>query len=186
MKKFVKSNKKLLFVFLFFLFLAFASGIYLKIGPINNGNFKTAAIGNQNSPSEQIQNQTPPNSQKPARENKEPKNPASAKDITQTPEAIQKYAFYVGEKKYEISVPENSTVYDLMDSLKQRGDIGFKGQTSTGLGFFVEEINGKKNNANTNTYWIYYINGKAAGVGISNYILKTGDIINWKYEKPQF
>ena len=190
MKKFIQSNKKILFVFLFFVFLASASGIYLKIGLINNRNPKTAAIGNQDSPPEQTQTQISPDSQKPAIENKEPGDSAltknTTKNISQTPEAVQKHILYVGEKKYEIAVPENSTVYDLMNSLKQRGDIGFKGQTSTGLGFFVEEINGIKNSANNNTYWIYYINGKTAGVGISNYILKPNDIISWKYEKPQF
>lgn len=186
MEKFIKSNKKLLFVFLFFFFLALASGIYLKIEPVNNINPQTAAIGNQNSPSEQIQNQTPPNSQKPAIENKKPKNPASAEDIAQTPEIIQEYALYVGEKKYEISVPQNSTVYDLMNALKQRGDIEFTGKISSGLGFFVEGINGVKNNDTNSTYWIYYINDKTAGIGISNYILKPGDVIIWKYEKPQF
>lgn len=102
------------------------------------------------------------------------------------PETGQKHALYVGEKKYEISVPENSTVYDLMNALKQRGDIDFQGKNSAGLGFFVEEINGVKNSASNNTYWIYYINGKVAEVGISNYILKPNDVINWKYEKPQF
>ncbi len=186
MKKFIQNNKKLLFVFLFFVFLAFASGIYLKIGLINNRNPKTAAIGNQNSPPEQTQAQISPNLQKPAEKNKEPEKSASVENLFQTPEAAQQYALYVGEKKYEIAVPENSTVYDLMNTLKQRGNIDFKGQTSTGLGFFVEEINGIKNNTANNTYWIYYINGKMAGVGISNYILKPNDIISWKYEKPQF
>ncbi|MEK7104171.1 MAG: DUF4430 domain-containing protein, partial [Patescibacteria group bacterium] len=77
-------------------------------------------------------------------------------------------------------------VYELMNLLKARGDINFQGKTSLGLGFFVEEINGLKNNPNENVYWIYYINNKAAQVGVSNYILKPNDIINWKYEKPQF
>ena len=185
MKQFIQNNKKVIFVFLFFFFLAFASGLYLKIGLINNRNPKTAVIGNQNSPSEQTQAQISPNSQKPAEKNKELGNSASAENLFQTPKATQ-YNLYVGEKKYEISVPENSTVYDLMSALKQRGDINFTGKISSGLGFFVEEINGIKNNASNNIYWIYYINGKTAGVGISNYILKPNDVISWKYEKPQF
>lgn len=186
MEKFIKSNKKLLFTFLFFLFLAFASDLYLKTGVINDKNPQTAVIDNQDFPKQQTQQPASSASQKSAADNKNPASAQSTENVVPTPETGQKYAFYIGEKKYEIAVSENSTVYDLMNSLKQRGDINFNGKTSAGLGFFVEEINGQKNNTNTNTYWIYYINGEAAGVGISNYILKPGDIISWKYEKPQF
>jgi hypothetical protein len=93
---------------------------------------------------------------------------------------------FIGDKKYEIKMKEGSTVYDLMAGLKERGDFDFKGVGSSGLGFFVEEINGIKNNPGNNTYWLYYINDKPASVGISNYKLMPGDIITWKYEKPEF
>jgi exopolysaccharide biosynthesis protein len=149
MKEFIKNNRKILFVFLFFVFLAVAGDLYSKIGPSKDIN-------------------------------------PSDKDVVKTAEILQKYLLYVEEKNYEISVPENTTVYGLMDSLKQRGDISFNGKSSAEFGFFVEEINGKKNSADTNTYWIYYINDKAAAVGISSYVLKPGDIISWKYETPQF
>ncbi len=98
----------------------------------------------------------------------------------------EKHSLYVGDKEYKIALKENSSVYDLMLALKQSGQLDFKGRNSAGLGFFVEEINGVKNNPRDNTFWIYYINGKAAEVGISNYHLKPNDIITWKYEKSLY
>lgn len=54
------------------------------------------------------------------------------------------------------------------------------------MGEFVEEINGIKNNQATGEYWIYYINGESAKMGVSNYIIKPNDVIKWNYEKANF
>ena len=48
------------------------------------------------------------------------------------------------------------------------------------MGSFVTGINNNK--GSPGKYWIYYVNDKKASVGVSNYILKEGDIINWKQE----
>jgi hypothetical protein len=53
----------------------------------------------------------------------------------------------------------------------------------TGLGTFVEEINGIKNSTKEKMYWILYINNKKSNRGISSLILNTNDIIKWNYEK---
>ena len=34
--------------------------------------------------------------------------------------------------------------------------------------------------------WIYYVNGKEAAVGISNYKINPGDTVSWKYEKSNY
>ena len=94
-------------------------------------------------------------------------------------------ALYIGSEKFGASVLPRSTVYDLMDSLKNKGALSFSGKNYSGIGFFVEEINGIKNNPKTGEFWIYYINNKPANVGISGYELKPGDVISWKYENAE-
>ena len=44
----------------------------------------------------------------------------------------------------------------------------------------IEEINKVKNGGEKN--WIYYVNGKKAEIGVSNYKIKEGDVVSWKYE----
>lgn len=72
-----------------------------------------------------------------------------------------------------------------MQIIRKDYPFTFSGKEYSGLGFFVEEINGVKNNTQEGRYWIYYINGKKAQVGISSYILKPNDIIMWKYEPDE-
>lgn len=83
---------------------------------------------------------------------------------------------------YKDIIAATSTVYDVMDKLQSQGKFSFKTKEFAGLGYFVEEINGVKQDTKAGKYWIYYINGESAKVGISNYILKPNDIIEWKYE----
>ena len=71
-----------------------------------------------------------------------------------------------------------------MEKLQKTGEVAFKYKTYTGMGKFIEEINGIKNNINQN--WIYYINNLKAQVGVSNYQIEKGDILSWKYEKYNF
>ena len=84
-------------------------------------------------------------------------------------------------KKLGMKIEEKESVYDFMFKLKKEGKIDFKEKTYSGMGKFIEEINGLKNNGNK--YWIYYVNGKEAQVGVSNYKIKAGDVVSWKYEK---
>ncbi len=88
----------------------------------------------------------------------------------------------VENKKYEIETKNNSSVFEIMQKIKEENsEFSFKYKEHTGLGVFVTEINGKK--GGKDGYWIYYVNGVEASVGVSNYKIKNGDIISWKYEK---
>jgi len=109
-----------------------------------------------------------------------PKSEESAK-----PANLYSVTFYVNNEKFETFVLPQSTVYDLMVSLKNQGRISFSGENYSGLGFFVKEINGVKNNPKTGEFWLYYINNQPAWVGVSGYVLKPGDVINWKYENEK-
>src|SRR3989344_5335623 len=43
-----------------------------------------------------------------------------------------------------------------------------------------------KNNSAEGGYWQYWINGNYASVGASEYLLKPGDKIEWKFSKSSF
>ena len=191
MKNFIQNNKKLLLIFLLFFVLSITSGLYLKkpeakptapnqVAPQNSSiGFSPSSESPSTSPA-MAAKQTP--SLSGASPNQPMFSPASSsvQSLRETPSG-EAHVLLAGDKKYEIAVPENSTVFDLMNALKQRGDFDFKGKNSTGLGFFVEEINGIRNNPGENIYWFFYVNGESSPVGISSYILKKGDIISWKY-----
>ncbi|MCX6753765.1 MAG: DUF4430 domain-containing protein [Candidatus Nomurabacteria bacterium] len=91
----------------------------------------------------------------------------------------------VQEKKYETEVKESGTVFEVMKKIQDESSsanpFSFKYTENPNLGVFINEINGLKGGGDG--YWIYYVNGIEANVGISNYKIKNGDIISWKYEK---
>lgn len=86
----------------------------------------------------------------------------------------------INEEKYTTDISEEISIYDFMDKLRTEGKINFKEKTYSGMGKFIEEINGVKNG---DKYWIYYVNNKKANIGVSNYKINNGDIVSWKYEK---
>jgi len=80
---------------------------------------------------------------------------------------------------YEYQEKASTSVYDFMTKLQTEGKIIFKEKNYPGMGKFIEEINGQKNDVKN---WIYYVNDKKANIGISNYQLNPGDVVSWKYE----
>jgi hypothetical protein len=70
--------------------------------------------------------------------------------------------------------------------IDSRQPFMFSAKEYSGIGMFVEEINGVKNDTSAQKYWIMYIDGESASVGASGYVLRDGDIINWKFEKSKF
>ncbi|EKE07222.1 MAG: hypothetical protein ACD_18C00150G0001 [uncultured bacterium] len=87
-------------------------------------------------------------------------------------------------KKYEvIFAEENIVLKDLLDKLQTESDFSYSGVNYSGLGYFVNEINGLKN---SNKYWVYYLNGVSAKAGISIQKINSGDNIEWKYENSTF
>ncbi|MBI2123849.1 MAG: DUF4430 domain-containing protein [Candidatus Wildermuthbacteria bacterium] len=103
----------------------------------------------------------------------------------QEQQALTEATLIVGEKTYVLSLPEGSSVYDLMVKAQESSSFTFRGQEFPGLGFFIQEINGLEQSPRLGKYWIYYINGKKAEVGISAYTVNNHDIILWKYEDEE-
>lgn len=87
----------------------------------------------------------------------------------------------VNDLEYTYTEEDKISVYDFMDQLRADGKINFTEKTYTGLGKFIVSINGIVANGEQN--WIYYVNGKKAEIGVSNYKINPGDVVSWKYEK---
>jgi hypothetical protein len=111
--------------------------------------------------------------------------PPATTDITppelQTEETVP-ITFIIEGAEYATKVKPNSTAYEAMNALREANKISFSTKSFSGLGYFIEEINGVKNSPRTGFYWTYYINNQEAKVGISTYIIKPNDIITWKFE----
>ncbi len=92
----------------------------------------------------------------------------------------------INDQKYNLKLKENSTTYDAIRQLVNDQKITAVMKEFKGMGYFMEEINGVKSDIQNNKYWIYYINGQSAKMGMSSYVLKNNDLITWKYETSKF
>lgn len=90
------------------------------------------------------------------------------------------------EKRFQIAIMENETVYQAMLRLKEKSGLVFEVKDYSGLGVFVESINGLTNNPKENQFWIYYLNNKTAITGVSLTKLHFNDLITWRYENRKF
>lgn len=89
--------------------------------------------------------------------------------------------FSVYKKSLVLNFTEGDSLEKVIRDASSKNLIDIKGTNFSGLGFFVDEINGVK--AGNGYSWIYYVNGVKATVGVSSYKLQEGDLIEWKYEK---
>lgn len=81
---------------------------------------------------------------------------------------------------------ENVTVAYFLFECANRYDFTVKKKHWQGYdSFFIEAINGVENGED-NRYWQYYVNGKFADVGCSNYFLHNNDIVEWRFESSSW
>ncbi|MEK7567776.1 MAG: DUF4430 domain-containing protein [Patescibacteria group bacterium] len=103
------------------------------------------------------------------------------KELPQKAENTEEAVLLVGGKPLPISVSENKNLYDEMLTLQNENTLQFKSKYFNGIGYFIEEIGGIKNE--NGYYWSLYVNGKESELGASTLIPKIGDLIEWRYEK---
>ena len=76
---------------------------------------------------------------------------------------------------------EGETVWQIMQkALAEKGISLEYEEYDGGLGVLITKI-GNKKNGDEGKYWQYFVNGEYANMGASNYIVKNGDIIEWKF-----
>lgn len=190
-------TKSLIIIFILFLLITLASGLVVFLTKEKNQSVLSEQSGMIVEQAESVVNR-PIQAAVIALKNKKitepiknsplytkPKEIVQPEIIKQPIEEKNKAVMLIDGLKYEAEIKPGSSVYDLMNLLKTENKINFSGKNYSGLGFFVEEINGLKNNS-AGKNWLYYTNGKPAPVGISNYLINNNDIIEWKYEAKSF
>ena len=88
-----------------------------------------------------------------------------------------------GDEEEAVELVEAKTAYEaLQAAAKNRGwQVEVK---QYDFGNLVEAINGQKNTPEK--AWIYFINGQPATQAADKQELKAGDVVEWKYIKPEF
>ena len=86
----------------------------------------------------------------------------------------------VDGKEYPITLKGEETLEDIMKRLRETSDFSYTGKDFSGMGFFVESINGQKSEGRM--HWIVYVNDKLASSGVSQLFVKVGDRVEWRYE----
>ena len=86
-----------------------------------------------------------------------------------------------GADSFTFTATAESTVLDAMNALVNNGKLVFSGREFAGLGFLVEEINGKQ--SADGYYWMLRINGTLSEKGVSQAQITMGDFVEWRYEK---
>lgn len=122
-----------------------------------------------------------------------PTNDTATEDQAEAVEALVEVEFLVDGQSYFMSVPDDMDGLELMQTISQQYPLessitpgfDFAGSESE-YGFFVEEINGVANDTANSDYWSLYVNDELAQVGVSDYIVQDGDVIEWRYEHVEF
>lgn len=83
-------------------------------------------------------------------------------------------------KTYTITVQEGATAMAVTEKASQQYDFQL-GVKEYSFGKLVESIDGVSADQSANQYWTLYINGQMSNVGASDYKVKSGDTVSWKY-----
>ncbi|MCX6757517.1 MAG: DUF4430 domain-containing protein [Candidatus Nomurabacteria bacterium] len=84
----------------------------------------------------------------------------------------------IADTNINLPIQNNSSLYDILLAGQNAGQINFTGKNYSGMGFFISSIGNLKEG--NGKYLIYYINGIEANLGISSYVPKVGDVVEWK------
>lgn len=182
-------NKHLIRLWMLLVFVALASGAYLLL-PNSARQKQTTAPVSQNLPWENVASNTviaAVPSKTPVKPPEQKKStPVTTSSNTTTPPTEKNtldVTIEINNQKYPLSLAEKSSAYDAMIRLVAEKKITAVFKEFSGLGYFVDEIDGIRTDKNDGKYWIYYINGQSAQLGISQYILKNNDLITWQFKK---
>jgi len=84
-----------------------------------------------------------------------------------------------------ITIGDNDNLFDVLKRSVQTANLAFDSKDYKDLGSLVTQLGDKKNGAD-NRYWQYWVNNVSPRVGASAYILRPGDIVEWKFTPSHF
>ena len=85
-------------------------------------------------------------------------------------------------QNFDIEFIEGMTAFDLLNDRAEELSLETK---TYDIGIFIEAI-GDKKNGEDGKYWLYYINGEMPMVSADNLEIKSGDKVEFKFEKSSF
>jgi len=80
----------------------------------------------------------------------------------------------------EIRISDNETLLQLLEKQATDAKLSLRIKDFGDLGVLVEEIGGEENGRD-GKYWQYWVNNLAIPYGADKYIVKPGDVIEWKF-----
>ena len=86
-------------------------------------------------------------------------------------------------KRCEVPVTGSVLVHALMQQASKQCHFSYQVKDFTSLGAFVDELGGLTSDRKEGKYWIYYVNGKKANIGVSAYTAQPNDVVAWVYEQ---
>lgn len=78
---------------------------------------------------------------------------------------------------------DGSTPFGLLQEYAQEKSLVIKTKVYS-FGTLVEAIDEKQNTSELS--WIYFVNGISGDMAADKKMLKSGDVVEWKYIKPEF
>ncbi|MFA6272224.1 MAG: DUF4430 domain-containing protein [Patescibacteria group bacterium] len=81
---------------------------------------------------------------------------------------------------YATTIQNYSSVLDVLRKSAVDNNLALDTQESS-YGVYVNALSGKMGGDN-NKYWLYYVNGESATMGVADYIVQEGDSIEFKFE----
>ena len=75
------------------------------------------------------------------------------------------------------------SAYDLLIKAAEKNNLEIKIKQYD-FGVYIEEIDGRENT--NEKAWIYFVNESSATTASDQYKVQEGDLIEWKYIKPEF
>jgi hypothetical protein len=90
-----------------------------------------------------------------------------------------------GERlSFQVPAAPGASAFDILKEAAKLHNLKLAYKNSN-LGVFVESI-GSRENGKGGRYWLYYINGLAPQTAVDKRIIKKGERLEFRFEKPSF
>lgn len=108
----------------------------------------------------------------------------------QTERAEVNFMFDFGDGKIKtfnkIAIENNATVFSIIEKISQEKGLDLSAKDyGSGMGAFIEGIDGHINDYSGDKYWQFWVNNEYAKVGAGSYVLQGGELVEWKFIKGQ-
>lgn len=116
-----------------------------------------------------------------------PESPVIIETTTPIDESAQQYISLVidygdgNSKTYETQATEG-TAYGLLKMIAVENNIELNAE-SYDFGVFVKSLGGYE--SSSEKAWIYFVNGESGTVASDQYELSEGDMVEWRFIKPE-